>query len=175
AFLGGLFLMAQLGLSINIMSLVGLLMAIGIMMDDAIVIAESIAAHLDRGEEIDDAVIKGVKKVLPGVISSFLTTVCIFGSLLFLQGEMGAVLKAVPQVLILVLSLSLVEAFLILPNHLSHSLHKQKQERKTPKFKQKLLASFEYFRNTTLVNAVDKVVEYRYPFMGGVVALLLIS
>ncbi|HHF2932580.1 TPA: efflux RND transporter permease subunit [Vibrio alginolyticus] len=175
AFLGGLFLMAQLGLSINIMSLVGLLMAIGIMMDDAIVIAESIAAHLDRGEEIDDAVTKGVKKVLPGVISSFLTTVCIFGSLLFLQGEMGAVLKAVPQVLILVLSLSLVEAFLILPNHLSHSLHKQKQERKTPKFKQKLLASFENFRNTTLVNAVDKVVEYRYAFMGGVVALLLIS
>ncbi|EPM5660222.1 efflux RND transporter permease subunit [Vibrio alginolyticus] len=175
AFLGGLFLMAQLDLSINIMSLVGLLMAIGIMMDDAIVIAESIAAHLDRGEEIDDAVIKGVKKVLPGVISSFLTTVCIFGSLLFLQGEMGAVLKAVPQVLILVLSLSLVEALLILPNHLSHSLHKQKQERKTPKFKQKLLASFENFRNTTLVNAVDKVVEYRYAFMGGVVALLLIS
>lgn len=49
AFLGGLFLMAQLGLSINIMSLVGLLMAIGIMMDDAIVIAESIASHIDRG------------------------------------------------------------------------------------------------------------------------------
>lgn len=104
AFLGGLFLMANLGLSINIMSLVGLLMAIGIMMDDAIVIAESIASHIDRGQKVDDAVINGVKKVLPGVISSFLTTVCIFGSLLFLQGEMGAVLKAVPQVLILVLS-----------------------------------------------------------------------
>ncbi len=58
--------MAQLGLSINIMSLVGLLMAIGIMMDDAIVIAESIAAHLDRGEEIDDAVIKGVKRYYRG-------------------------------------------------------------------------------------------------------------
>ncbi len=175
AFLGGLFLMAQFGLSINIMSLVGLLMAIGIMMDDAIVIAESIAAHLDRGEEIDDAVIKGVKKVLPGVISSLLTTVCIFGSLLFLQGEMGAVLKAVPQVLILILCLSLVEAFLILPNHLSHSLHKQKQDKAAPRFKQKLLASFENFRNTTLVNAVDKVIEYRYAFIGGVMTLLLIS
>ncbi|MEH0740042.1 efflux RND transporter permease subunit [Vibrio cholerae] len=175
AFLGGLFLMAQLGLSINIMSLVGLLMAIGIMMDDAIVIAESIAAHLDRGEEIDDAVIKGVKKVLPGVISSFLTTVCIFGSLLFLQGEMGAVLKAVPQVLILVLTLSLVEAFLILPNHLSHSLHKQKVEKAPNRWKKRLLDSFEHFRNTTLVNAVDKVVAYRYAFLGAVVAMLLIS
>ncbi|UUM32921.1 efflux RND transporter permease subunit [Vibrio japonicus] len=175
AFLGGLFLMAQLGLSINIMSLVGLLMAIGIMMDDAIVIAESIASHIDRGEDIDNAVIKGVKKVFPGVLSSFLTTVCIFGSLLFLEGEMGAVLKAVPQVLILVLTLSLIEAFLILPNHLSHSLHKAKQARKTAKFKTKFLASFEQFRNTRLVSSVETVVEYRYAFLGAIVTLLLVS
>ncbi|WP_428773067.1 efflux RND transporter permease subunit [Vibrio sp.] len=175
AFLGGLFLMAQLGLSINIMSLVGLLMAIGIMMDDAIVIAESIAAHLERGESVDNAVIKGVKKVLPGVLSSFLTTVCIFGSLLFLQGEMGAVLKAVPQVLILVLSLSLVEAFLILPHHLSHSLHKQRQERPPLRFKQILMERFERFRNQTLVKAVEWAVTYRYAFLGGVLSLLLIS
>lgn len=175
AFLGGLFMMTNLGISINIMSLVGLLMAIGIMMDDAIVIAESIQAHLDRGQDVDNAVINGVKKVLPGVVSSFLTTVCIFGSLLFLEGEMGAVLKAVPQVLILVLSLSLIEAFLILPNHLFHSLHKQNKDKPTAKFKQKLLERFENFRNTTLVNAVDKVVTYRYAFMGGVISLLLIS
>ncbi len=175
AFLGGLFLMAQLGLSINIMSLVGLLMAIGIMMDDAIVIAESIAAHLERGEEIDEAVINGVKKVLPGVISSFLTTVCIFGSLLFLEGEMGAVLKAVPQVLILVLTLSLVEAFLILPNHLSHSLHKNQSDKPAWKFKTELLARFENFRNNQLVTAVDRVVKYRYGFLGAIFSLLLIS
>ncbi|MGD8112131.1 efflux RND transporter permease subunit [Vibrio sp. TRT 17S01] len=175
AFLGGLFLMAQLGLSINIMSLVGLLMAIGIMMDDAIVIAESIAAHLERGQKVDEAVINGVKKVLPGVFSSFLTTICIFGSLLFLQGEMGAVLKAVPQVLILVLTLSLVEAFLILPNHLAHSLHQQKRERDDLKFKRILLARFENFRNTTLVSLVEKVVSYRYAFLGAVFAALLIS
>lgn len=175
AFLGGLFLMANLGLSINIMSLVGLLMAIGIMMDDAIVIAESIASHLDRGQKVDDAVYNGVKKVLPGVLSSFLTTVCIFGSLLFLDGEMGAVLKAVPQVLILVLSLSLIEAFLILPNHLSHSLHKEKQEKPALRFKVVLLEKFENFRNTTLMSMVERVVSFRYAFMGGVVSLLLLA
>ncbi|MFA0195768.1 efflux RND transporter permease subunit [Vibrio artabrorum] len=175
AFLGGLFLMANLGLSINIMSLVGLLMAIGIMMDDAIVIAESIASHLDRGQSVDDAVYNGVNKVLPGVLSSFLTTVCIFGSLLFLDGEMGAVLKAVPQVLILVLSLSLIEAFLILPNHLSHSLHKEKNDKPALRFKVVLLEKFENFRNTTLMNMVEKVVTFRYAFMGGVITLLLLS
>ncbi|CCN84780.1 putative Acriflavin resistance protein [Vibrio nigripulchritudo SFn27] len=175
AFLGGMFLMANLGLSINIMSLVGLLMAIGIMMDDAIVIAESIASHLDRGQSVDEAVYNGVRKVFPGVLSSFLTTVCIFGSLLFLEGEMGAVLRAVPQVLILVLCLSLVEAFLILPNHLSHSLHKQKNDRPPLKFKRVLLERFEHFRNTKLVTAVSKVVEWRYAFLGGVLATLLAS
>ncbi|CAH8196585.1 efflux RND transporter permease subunit [Vibrio aestuarianus] len=175
AFLGGLFLMANLGLSINIMSLVGLLMAIGIMMDDAIVIAESIAAHLERGQKVDEAVINGVNKVLPGILSSFLTTVCIFGSLLFLDGEMGAVLKAVPQVLILVLSLSLVEAFLILPNHLAHSLKKERKEHQVFKFKLLLLEHFERFRNTTLVNAVEKVIQFRYAFLGAVFALLLVS
>lgn len=175
AFLGGLFLMANLGLSINIMSLVGLLMAIGIMMDDAIVIAESIAAHLERGQKVDEAVINGVNKVLPGILSSFLTTVCIFGSLLFLDGEMGAVLKAVPQVLILVLSLSLVEAFLILPNHLAHSLKKERKEHQVFKFKVLLLEHFERFRNTTLVNAVEKVIQFRYAFLGAVFALLLAS
>lgn len=175
AFLGGLFLMGNLGLSINIMSLVGLLMAIGIMMDDAIVIAESIASHLDRGEDVDDAVYNGVRKVFPGVLSSFLTTVCIFGSLLFLEGEMGAVLKVVPQVLILVLSLSLVEAFLILPNHLSHSLHKQKKDKEVAGFKKRLLDGFEHFRNTKLVAAVEAVVAWRYAFLGGVIALLFAS
>ncbi|MGF1877190.1 efflux RND transporter permease subunit [Photobacterium frigidiphilum] len=176
AFLGSLFLMAGLGLSINIMSLVALLMAIGIMMDDAIVIAESIAAHLERGQSIINAVTNGVKKVFPGVLSSYLTTVCIFGSLLFLEGEMGAVLKVVPQVLILVLTLSLVEAFLILPHHLSYSLQKQKEHEKPDiAFKVWFLNKFDSFRNNQLVSAVEAVVRWRYLFLGSVIAMLFIS
>jgi multidrug efflux pump subunit AcrB len=179
AFLGGLFLMASIGLSINLMSLVGLLMAIGIMMDDAIVIAESIASHIDRGQKIEQAVINGVNKVLPGVISSFLTTVCVFGGLLFLNGEMGAVLKAVPQVLLLVLSISLIEAFLILPNHLSHALKSQALNTETEKsphaFKRVFIEKFEQFRNNSLPQAVRFCVHYRYGFFGALLALMLIS
>ena len=181
AFMGGLFLMASIGLSINMMSLVGLLMAIGIIMDDAIVIAESIASHIDRGQKINDAVINGVNKVMPGVVSSFLTTVCIFGGLLFLSGEMGAVLKAVPQVLLLVLSISLIEAFCILPNHLSHALHAEEEKKKAGKiksesaFKQGFINKFESFRNNSLPKAVKFCVHYRYGFMGSLLALMLIS
>ncbi|MGI9277680.1 MAG: efflux RND transporter permease subunit [Endozoicomonas sp.] len=175
AFLGSLMVMGLLGLSINIISLVALLMAIGIMMDDAIVISESIAAHIDRGLPVEEAVLQGVRKVLPGVISSYLTTICIFGSLLFLEGQMGAVLRVVPMVLIVVLSISLVEAFLILPNHLSHSLHKKTDDRQPVKFKQVFLEAFERFRTQTLVNGVTRIIRWRYPFMGGVFSLLLAS
>ena len=175
AFMGSLVVMGMTGLSINIISLVGLLMAIGIMMDDAIVISESIAAHIDRGLPVEDALVEGVKKVLPGVFSSYLTTICIFGSLLFLQGQMGAVLKVIPMVLIVVLTVSLVEAFLILPNHLSHSLHKRRDDHKTFRLKQQFLDAFERFRTETLVKYVTRVIHWRYLFMGGVFSLLLAS
>ena len=175
AFMGGLFLMSVLGLSINIMSLVGLLMAIGIMMDDAIVIAESIASHIDRGFSPQEAVSKGVIKVAPGVVSSFLTTIFIFGSLLWLEGQMGAVLSVVPMVLILVLSISLIEAFCILPNHLNHSLSKKTTERPMWQWKRRFLDKFEDFRNTKLVTAVTFVVKWRYASVGSVLGFLLIS
>lgn len=176
AFLGGLFLMSVFGISINVMTLVGLLMAIGIMMDDAIVIAESIAAHIERKTmSINDAVVQGVKKVAPGVISSFLTTIFIFGSLLWLDGQMGKVLSAVPMVLIMVLSISLIEAFLILPNHLSHSLVKPTEKDTTLAFKRRFLEKFEHFRNTILVKKVAFVVKWRYASIGATIGLLFLS
>ena len=175
AFMGGLFLMSILGLSINIMSLVGLLMAIGIMMDDAIVIAESIASHIERGFSPQDAITKGVSKVAPGVISSFLTTIFIFGSLLWLEGQMGAVLSVVPMVLILVLSISLIEAFCILPNHLHHSLSKKSAEKPMWQWKRHFLEKFENFRNTKLVSSVTFVVKWRYASVGAALGFLLIS
>jgi len=177
AFLGGIYLMSLFGVSINVMSLVGLLMAIGIMMDDAIVIAESIASHVDRGLAPHDAVVQGVKKVAPGVVSSFLTTILIFSSLLGLDGQMGAVLSAIPTVLIMVLSISLIEAFLILPNHLNHSLSHAPKKAARPefKFKRDFLVKFETFRNTTLVNAVSFVVHWRYASVGITFGILLAS
>jgi len=175
AFLGGLFLMSIFGVSINIMTLVGLLMAIGIMMDDAIVIAESVAAHIEKKLPPHEAVIQGVSKVAPGVISSFLTTVFIFGSLLWLDGQMGKVLSVVPLVLIMVLCVSLIEAFLILPSHLYHSLSKPDSKQQTFKFKRLFLQKFEHFKNVHLVNAVSFVVKWRYTSIGLTIGALFIS
>ena len=76
-----------------------------------------------------DAAVNGTLQVMPGVLSSFGTTTFIFGSLAFLKGDIGAVLKIIPVVMLAVLVISLIEAFLILPNHLRHALENAGNER----------------------------------------------
>lgn len=120
SFLGALAFMAILGITINMLSMVALLVVVGIMMDDAIVISENIATKRLQGLSPREAAIQGTRQVAPGVASSFLTTAAIFGSLAFLSGDLGDLLSVIPIVMLLVLAISLLEAFLILPNHLSH-------------------------------------------------------
>ncbi|MCO4782311.1 MAG: efflux RND transporter permease subunit [Candidatus Cloacimonetes bacterium] len=159
SFLGGLYFMSHLDISINMISLVGLLLGIGLLMDDAIVLSENIAAQRQKGLTPKDAAIGGAKQVLTGVISSFLTTVVMFGGMCFLDGDIGRILKVMPMVLILILSVSLVEGFLILPNHLIHALEKEEQI----VFLRKLfIDAFESFKLNILKPFVRRVVHYRY-------------
>jgi hydrophobic/amphiphilic exporter-1 (mainly G- bacteria), HAE1 family len=120
SFLGALAIMSMLGLTINMLSMVALLIVVGIMMDDAIVITENIATKRQQGLSPIEAAVRGTLQVAPGVFSSFLTTAAIFGALAFIAGDLGALLRVIPIVMLLVLAISLIEAFLILPNHLSH-------------------------------------------------------
>jgi len=124
SFLGALAMMTVIGYSINMLTMVGLLIVIGLLMDDAIVIAENVAAQRAKGKSPRQAAIDGTRQVLPSVFASFITTTCIFGSLAFLKGDIGQILKVVPVVMLLVLVVSLFEAFLVLPNHLYHALDK---------------------------------------------------
>jgi HAE1 family hydrophobic/amphiphilic exporter-1 len=173
SFLGALFFMSTLGLTINMITMVALLIAIGLLMDDAIVIAENIATQLRKGKSAMQAAIDGTKQVSPGVLSSFFTTVSVFGPLAFLSGHMGKVLQFVPMVLLLVLAVSLIEAFLILPHHLAHSLKHQEQgiSRFRQQFDQRLIS----FRDNTLGHIIDWAMHQRYLFIGGAIALFLIS
>lgn len=120
SFLGALAAMVLIDYSINMLTMVGLLIVIGILMDDAIVIAESVETERASGKPPLEAAIDGAAAVAAGVISSFLTTAAVFGSLIFLRGDIGEVIRVVPVVMLVVLAVSLVEAFLILPNHLAH-------------------------------------------------------
>ncbi len=169
------FLMKQIGFSLNMLSMVGLLIAIGILMDDAIVIAENVASHLERGKNSLQATIDGVAEVAGGVWSSFLTTLFIFGALaLSMEGDIGKVLYAIPVVLIVTLSVSMVEAFAILPNHLAHSLANIGKGKRSG-FRQGFENLLDRFRDKIMGRMVDMVVTWRYLFFGLTVCLFLVS
>ncbi|MBT4888490.1 MAG: efflux RND transporter permease subunit, partial [Rhodospirillales bacterium] len=122
SFLGAIAVMLVTGYTINMLTMVGLLIAIGLLMDDAIVISENVARHRQHGKEPLEAAVQGAQQMFPSILASFTTTACVFGSLLFLKGDIGSILSVVPAVMLFVLSVSLVEAFLILPNHLCHAM-----------------------------------------------------
>ncbi len=169
--LGALAIMLFMGLSLNMMTMLGLLIAVGLLMDDAIVISENIAAHRDRGKTPLDAAVEGAAEVFPSIFASFLTTAMVLGSLLFLKGDTGQVLKVVPMVMLFVLSISLVEAFLILPSHLEHSLAhaKAKQQR----IQGAVDTGLSWVREHIVGALVDLCMRWRYITLGIAVAGLM--
>jgi len=173
SFLASAFVLGQMGVSINMLSMVALLLALGILMDDAIVISESIGSQIKKGKAPLQAAIDGTQLVAKGVFSSFLTTLCIFTGLLFLKGDIGQVLVVIPIVLISVISISLLEAFFILPSHLHHSLvHAASKEPSA--FRVRFDHGFDQLR--LKVDAlVTKLIKYRYAFVGSVIAILVLS
>ncbi len=176
SFLLTFFFMKQMGLSINMLSMVGLLIGLGLLMDDAIVIAENIAAHLEKGKNAFDATVDGISEVAAGVFSSFLTTLFIFGALyLGMAGDIGKVLYVIPVILILTLSVSLVEAFLILPNHLSHSIASRGKGVLKNRFRHAMNDGLNWFRQKVLGPVVDGVVNFRYLFVGFVIFAFIAS
>ncbi len=174
SFLGALFVLPLVGISLNMISLVGLLIGVGLLMDDAIVIAENVAARLHRGDAPMDAAIGGVREVAPGIASSFATTVLVFGSLAFIGGELGQILRVMPIVLIVVLSVSLAEAFLVLPAHLGHSLA-HRRERPPSRFRAGFERGFERLRDGIFGPVLDAAIAWRYLTVGLLLMLLVIA
>jgi len=173
SFLGAVVLMVAVGYTINMLTMVGLLIVIGLLMDDAIVIAENVATKRAEGLPPIEAAIDGARQVLPSVFASFATTTCIFGSLAFLKGDIGQILRVVPIVMLFVLVVSLIEAFLILPHHLAHALDKADDE---PGRVQAAVDRFIEWLGERLVGPVAAFsVRWRYLTAGMAVALMLIA
>ncbi|MCP3922977.1 MAG: efflux RND transporter permease subunit [Desulfobacterales bacterium] len=161
SFMGAFFFLSYIGYSINMLSMVGLLLVLGLMMDDAIVIAENVATHLAKGKSALRAAVEGTIEVKNGVMSSFLTTLCIFGPLTYITGSIGKVLKVVPVVMLIVLAVSIVEAFCILPNHLSHSLKDYDPDSRNS-LRKWFDEKIEWIREDVVGKLTDKAVKFRY-------------
>lgn len=130
SFLGMFIIGMAYGLTINMISLFGMILVVGILVDDGIVIAENIYSHYEKGKSAPKAAIDGTMEVLKSVLSSILTTVVAFSILLFVEGM--EMMREMAFVAIACLLFSLFEAFFVLPAHLAHK--KILSEPEEPKF-----------------------------------------
>ncbi len=118
----GMFIIANLsGITINVISLFGMILVVGILVDDAIVVGENIFAHYERGKPALKAALDGTIEMLAPVTTSVLTTIIAFLPFFFLSGFLGKFIWHMAVVVVAALLFSLIEAFLILPSHLAHS------------------------------------------------------
>ncbi len=121
SFLGMFMFVTQTGITINVLSLFGMIIVIGILVDDGIVIGENIYHHFEKGKSRIQAAIDGTLEVIPPVVSAIITTILAFSVFFFIDGRMGDFFSEVSTVVILVLVVSLFEAIIILPAHIAHS------------------------------------------------------
>ncbi len=138
SFLGMFIFASSFDVTINVLSLFGMIIVIGILVDDGIVIAENIYQHYEKGKTPIQAAIDGTMEVIPPVVSAIITTLLAFSLFLFLDSRIGEFFSEVSVVVILTLVVSLVEALIILPAHLAHSkaLRQQVTEEHPSKMKQ---------------------------------------
>jgi multidrug efflux pump subunit AcrB len=118
SFLGMFIIGAAYGITINMISLFGMIVVVGILVDDGIVIAENIYTHFEQGKSPKQAALDGTLEVLPSVFSSVITTIIAFSLLFFVEGM--EMMREMAFVAIACLSFSLYEAFFMLPAHLAH-------------------------------------------------------
>jgi len=129
SFFGMFIFAAQMGVTINVLSLFGMIIVIGILVDDGIVIGENIYHHYEKGKSPIRAAIDGTIEVLPPVVSALLTTMIAFSTFFFLDGRIGEFFREVSTVVILTLLVSMIEALIILPAHVAHSKALQREDR----------------------------------------------
>lgn len=125
-FLTGLYFLYISGITLNLISMLGFIMVLGMLVDDAIIIGENIAYHMEKGESANDAAVIGAYELFGPVTTTILTTVAAFLPLMFMSGIIGKFIIAIPVVVISLLMFSWLESFLILPSHVSHLTNSKK-------------------------------------------------
>ena len=176
SFIGGIIFLPLFGLSINMISMFGFLVVLGIVVDDAIVVGENIHEYRQKGLSAIDAAIAGTKDVSKPVIFSILTTIIAFVPLLFMPGETGKFWWPLPAVVIVILAVSLLEALFILPSHLGHLKEKKTKgwTARLEKLQESFAKGYERIIDKYYRPLLDLCLKYRYITLSAAIALLLI-
>lgn len=180
SFMGALWLMPELGVSINIISLFAFILVLGIVVDDAIVTGENIFSHLKRSGSEEgaavDAAVRGAQEVAVPVTFGLLTTVVAFSPLLFVAGDRGTIFAQIPAVVIPVLLFSWVESKLILPAHLRHVRvdHQHKKLNPLSRLQRRVADGLEYFVKRFYQPLLTAALKQRYLTLAIFIAISLI-
>ena len=119
-FMTGIFMLYASGLTLNLISMMGFIMVLGMLVDDAIIIGENITHYMEKGLSPNEAAVKGSVELIGPVTTTILTTIAAFLPMMFMSGIIGKFIIAIPVVVITLLILSWLESFLILPSHVAH-------------------------------------------------------
>jgi multidrug efflux pump subunit AcrB len=130
-FCTGLYTLLLAGITLNLISMLGFIMVLGMLVDDAIIVGENITWHMEKGKSPNVAAVDGALEIIGPVTATILTTVVAFAPLMFMEGIIGKFIIAIPIVVVTLLFYSWLEAFLILPGHVAHfaNPHKHPEER----------------------------------------------
>ena len=154
SFILGLLVIEQAGYSLNMISLMAMLICLGIVVDDAIIVSENIQRYLDEGEDLNQAVIKGAKEMINPVLVAAFTTIFAFLPMLLISGELGILMKLIPIVISVLIFSSLVESFIFLPLHAKHILKRNDKMldwTKAYNFYEKILHRVIHYKKTFLI------------------------
>jgi len=182
AICGTLILMGAMDLTLNLLTMFGLIVVLGLLVDDAIVVSENIQSHHDdSGQTPTHSAISGTNEVFWPVVATVLTSIVAFLPLTFIKGQIGTLLGALPLVVACALAMSLIESLLILPSHMGHSL--SKRDAGEPNKVSRLLRAYETRRdrlmNQRIIPAFSRMqaalIHTRYFTMAGAMALLIVS
>jgi multidrug efflux pump subunit AcrB len=174
AYLAALTLLWGFGGSINMISLFGLLLTLGIIDDDAIVIGEYAESRFRMGMPPAEAAIAGARRMFWPVVASALTTVAAFLPLMLVGGTMGNILGDIPFVAVMVLIASLMEVFLIMPAHLRSAFSHHVQQ-VTPRWRRRVDSGFNRFRERVYRPLVVAAIRRRGVTVSLVAALMLLA
>jgi len=171
SFMGALAVFYFFGGSINIFSLIGVVMALGIVVDDAIVVGEHALAQFEEGKSPEEAAALGAHRMFTPVMASSLTTLAAFLPLIVLDEP---AINEIPLLMICVIIASLIECFLIMPGHLRHSFQRM-QNKKPSAFRLKFDAGFARFRDNWFLPALDGALNNRRAVMAIALGAFVIS
>ncbi len=163
AFMGGLALMPEIGVTINLISLFAFILVLGIVVDDAIVTGENIYTHMRRNPNATQAAISGAQEVAIPVTFGVLTTVAAFVPLLMIEGTRGKIFAQIPMIVIPVLLFSLVETKLVLPAHMKHlNFHKDTRPNFFARIQHKIADGLEWAIKNLYQPALAACMRQRY-------------